>query len=62
MLFDMTCTLYLTLEKLSGMGVKIDTPLDFFFVSNFCCLTDFQKLWYNCSMFVSTSFDAIYVT
>ena len=24
---------------------------------NFCSLTDYQKLWHNCSLFIKTSFD-----
>ena len=30
--------------------------------SIFCSLTDYQKLWHNCSLFVKTSFDPNYVT
>ena len=29
-----------------------------FLALNYCCLADYQKLWYNCSFFVNTSFDA----
>ena len=28
-----------------------------FLALNFCSLTDYQKLWHNCSLFVKTSFD-----
>ena len=42
---------YITLE-----GIRISLAL------NFCSLTDCQKLWYNCSLFVNTSFDPNYVT
>ena len=51
---------FLTLESLRLGGVKL-TPLDFL-VLNFCSLTDCQKLWHNCSLFVNTSFDANLVT
>ena len=47
--------LILTLEALGG-GVKL-TPPSIFLALNFCSLTDCQKLWYNCSLFVNTSFD-----
>ena len=33
-----------------------------FLALNFCSLTHYKKLWYNCSLFVSTSFDPNYVT
>ena len=48
--------LILTLEALGGGGVKL-TPPSIFLALNFCSLTDCQKLWYNCSLFVNTSFD-----
>ena len=38
-----------------GGGVNL-TP-SIFLVLNFCSLTDYQKLWHNCSLFVKTSFD-----
>ena len=28
-----------------------------FLALNFCFLTDYQKLWYTCFLFVKTSFD-----
>ena len=34
----------LTLEDLIGKGL-------FILALNFCCLTDCQILWYNCSLF-----------
>ena len=48
----------LTLEALGG-GSKIDhpTPRLIFLALNFCSLSDCQKLQYNCSLFVNTSFD-----
>ena len=46
----------LTLEALKGGGVKL-TPPAIFLALNFCSLTDCQKLWHNCSLFVNTSFD-----
>ena len=47
--------LELTLEALGGGG-QIDPP-SIFLALNFCSLTDCQKLWHNCSLFVNTSFD-----
>ena len=35
---------------------QIDPP-SIFLALNFCSLTDCQKLWHNCSLFVNTSFD-----
>ena len=32
-------------------------PPSIFLALNFCSLIDCQKLWYNCSLFVNTSFD-----
>ena len=48
----------LTLETLKGGGGggQIDPP-SIFLALNFCSLTDCQKLWHNCSLFVNTSFD-----
>ena len=46
----------LTLEALRGGGGQIDLP-SIFLALNFCSLTDCQKLWHNCSLFVNTSFD-----
>ena len=31
--------------------------LTIFLALNFCSLTDCQKLWHNCFLFVNTSFD-----
>ena len=44
--------LSLTLEGIRmGGGVKlIPTPINFLAL-NFCSLTDYQTLWYNCSLF-----------
>ena len=39
-----------------GGGGQIDPP-SIFLALNFCSLTDCQKLWHNCSLFVNTSFD-----
>ena len=56
-------TRILTLEALKGDwgggggGIKVTTPLDNL-ASNFCCLTEYQKLWYNCCVLVITYFDA----
>ena len=41
----------LTLETLTWGGGSL------FLALNFCRLTDWQKLWYNCSLFVNTFFD-----
>ena len=58
-------TLYCTLKQVisprrhkggGGEGINLTHPLDFLAV-NFCSLTDYQKLWHNCSLFVKTSFD-----
>ena len=38
-------------------GGQTDHPLSMFLALNFCPLTDYQKLYYNCSLFVNTSFD-----
>ena len=46
----------LTLEGIDG-GAQID-PLFELFDFKFCCLTDYHKLWSNCSLFVNTSYDA----
>ena len=43
-------------RSLEGGGVKL-TPPSIFLALNFCSLTDCQKLWHNCSLFVNTSFD-----
>ena len=48
-------TLALTLEGIRG-GCQSDPP-SIFLVLNFYSLTDYQKLWHNCSLFVKTSFD-----
>ena len=45
----------LTLEAFRG--VKLTPPPLDFFGFKFCSLTDCQKLWHNCSLFVNTSFD-----
>ena len=42
-------------ERISGF-VKLPPP-SIFLVLNFCSLTDCQKVWHNCSLFVNTSFD-----
>ena len=40
-----------------GVGrAQIDPP-SIFLSLNFCSLTDCQKLWHNCFLFVNTSFD-----
>ena len=47
----------LTLEALRrGGGDQIDTP-SIFLALSFCSLSDCQKLWHNCSLFMNTSFD-----
>ena len=55
MLFQLL-TAVLTLEALmgGGGGVKLTHPPS---ALNFCSLTDCQKLWHNCSLFLKTSFD-----
>ena len=40
-----------------GGGDQSDSPHSIFLALNFCSLTDYQKLWHNCSLFVKTSFD-----
>ena len=42
---NITKDIYLSLDALRGGGVGTWS------------LTDYQKLWYNCSLFVNTSFD-----
>ena len=51
--------IFLTLEVLreDGGGGQIDPPPSIFLALNFCSLTDCQKLWHNCSLFVKKSFD-----
>ena len=44
-------------RSLEGGGQIAPFPA-IFLALNFCCFTDCQKLWYNSSLFVSTSFDA----
>ena len=39
-----------------GGGGQIETPW-IFLALNYCSLTDYEKLWSNCSLFVNTSFD-----
>ena len=48
--------LLLTLKDLRGGGGQIAPP-SMFLALNFCYLTDSQKLWHNCSLFVNTSSD-----
>ena len=53
------CSINLTLEGTRGEGgFQSDHPLSIFLALNFCSLTDYQKLWHNCSLFVKTSFDS----
>ena len=40
-----------------GGGVKLTPPPSIFLALNFYSLTDYEKLWHNCSLFVNTSFD-----
>ena len=40
-----------------GSGGGANWPPSIFLALNFCSLTDYQKLWYSCSLFVNTSFD-----
>ena len=47
--------LQLTQEGIRG-GAQSDPPT-IFLALNFCSLTDYQKLWHNCSLFVKTSLD-----
>ena len=49
-------------SSLEGGGGQIDPPPSIFLALNFCSLTDCQKLWHNCSLFVNTFFDTNYVT
>ena len=46
----------LTLEALRGGG-QINSPRFFWLFKNFYSLTECQKLWHNCSLFVNKSFD-----
>ena len=39
-----------------GGGVNLNPP-PIFLALNFCSLTDYQKLWHNCSLFVKTYFN-----
>ena len=41
-----------------GGGVHFDPPPSSFLALDFCSLTDYQKLWHNCSLIVKTSFDS----
>ena len=34
-----------------------DVTPSIFLALNFCSLTDYQKIWHNCSLFVKTYFD-----
>ena len=53
----------LTLEGIRGGWVGgSDCHPSLFLAFNFCSLTDYQKLWYNCSLFVNTYFYSNYVT
>ena len=45
----------LTLEGVGGGG-QSDTP-SIFLALNCFSLTDYQKVWHNCSLFVETPFD-----
>ena len=47
-------------KSLDGIteGVQINTTLLDILALDFCCLTNCQKLWYNCSLFLNTFFDA----
>ena len=49
----------LTLEALGGGGggVQLTPRPSIFLALYFCSLTDCQKHWHNCSLFVNTSFD-----
>ena len=50
----------LTIEASRGGGGgrgQTDLP-SIFLALNFCCLTDCQKIWYSCSLLVTTSFDS----
>ena len=42
----------------AARGIKLTIP-SIFLALNFFCLTNYQKLWYNCSLFVNTAFDLI---
>ena len=44
-------------RSLEGEGVKLTPYPTRVFLLKFCCLTNCQKFWYNCSLFVDTSFD-----
>ena len=48
-------SIVLTLEGIKGG--QSDPPPSIFLSLNFCSLTDYQKLWHNCSLLVKTSFD-----
>ena len=50
-------SIVLTPETSRGQG-KIDPFPSIVLALNLYSLTDYQKLWYHCSLFVSTSFDA----
>ena len=53
--FSDSGSVFLTLEALKGGG-QINPP-SILLAINVCSLTDCQKLWHNCSLFVNTSFD-----
>ena len=48
----------LTLEGIRGGGGRREqSDSSIFLALSFYSLTDYQKLWHNCSLFVKTSFD-----
>ena len=59
--FRQWITNILILETSRGGGVRgLEGQIDFpsiFLALNFCSLTNCQKLWYSCALFVNTSFD-----
>ena len=62
MLELISSTLIINPGRHGGGGVVNLTPLDFLAL-NFCSLTDYQKLWHNCSLLiVIISFDPNSVT
>ena len=48
---------YINPRRHKGGGVNLTPPPSIILALNFCSLTDYQKLWPNCSLFVKTSFD-----
>ena len=49
-------------KSLGEGGISLTPHLSICLALNFCSLTDCKTFWYNCSLFVNTSFDTNKVT